>query len=159
MGSQCSGTTARAVYRHIKATGKKIHAPLVVCMWESLHLHTKINIQKYVIQLFNELYLKNAWSCLHVILHCCKGISVYELFNEQLTELPTFLDSFSSIPQVLTQGWWGAMAVVEKHVRKLDHQMGLNKVLLCLKHHKKQPNQQIIAKASNLLIYGPVSAC
>ena len=37
--------------------------------------------------------------------HCCtviKDISVYELFNKQLTELPTILDSFSSKPQVLT---------------------------------------------------------
>ena len=50
-------------------------------------------------------YLKNAWNCLHTILHHCtviKDILVYELFNEQLTELPAILDSFSSVPEVLT---------------------------------------------------------
>ena len=31
-----------------------------------------------------------------------KGISVYELLNEYLTELSAILHSFSSIPQVLT---------------------------------------------------------
>ena len=40
---------------------------------------------KYLEILFTELYLKNALSCLHGILHRCtviNGISVYELFNE-----------------------------------------------------------------------------
>ena len=32
---------------------------------KSRHLQTRINIQKYVIQLFNKLYFKNAWSCLY----------------------------------------------------------------------------------------------
>ena len=69
-------------------------------------------------------------------------VSVYELFNEELTELPAILGSFSSIPQVLTQGW--LVGVVgshksggEKHIRKLDLQTGSNKVLLCLNPYKK----------------------
>ena len=82
-----------------------IHTCMRICdrILEKLPVMHK---DKYlVIQLFNELYLKNAWSCLHTILHHCtiiNGISVYELFNELLTELLTILDSFSLIPQVLT---------------------------------------------------------
>ena len=47
------------------------------------HKDKYLEICNLIIQLI--LYLQNAWSCLHTILHRCtviNGISVYELFNE-----------------------------------------------------------------------------
>ena len=70
-------------------------------IWEKPPLMHK---HKYLENLFNELYLKNAWGCLHTFLYRCTvvtGISVYEPFNEWLAGLPTILDSFLLIPQVL----------------------------------------------------------
>ena len=43
------------------------------------------HIYNYVIQLFNKLYLKNAWGCSYIIFYYCtviKDISVHQLFNE-----------------------------------------------------------------------------
>ena len=53
-------------------------------------------------------------------------------FSMGSSELPTTLDSCSSIPQVLIYvgmigwGWWGTIygSGGEKHMRKLDLQMG-----------------------------------
>ena len=77
-------------------------------------------------------------------------ISVYDRFNELPTELLTILDSFYQYHNCLHRG--GQLGVVgshgsgrEKHVRKLDLQMGSNKAFLSLKHHKKQTNQWITA--------------
>ena len=59
--------------------------------------------------------------------------------------------------EVVGWGWQGATAVVKKkHMRKLDHQMDSNEVLLSLKYHKKQPNQWLIRTANHFSIYGPV---
>ena len=55
-----------------------------------------------------------------------------------------FINTTSAYIGVIGWGQWGAMVVAgKKHMRKLDLQMGSNEVLLCLKHHKKQPNQWI----------------
>ena len=59
----------------------------------------------YVIQLFNELYLKNALSCFHAILHHCtviKDVLAHQIFIEKLAEFPAILENLPSIPQVCT---------------------------------------------------------
>ena len=52
----------------------------------------------------------------HAILHHStvkQGITVNQLFNEELAKLPVILDSFLSLPQVVVgQGQWGATIVV-----------------------------------------------
>ena len=72
---------------------------------------------KIVIQLFNELYLKNAWSYFHAILHHCtviKDISAHQLFNEQLAELSAILDSFHQHHKCLHKGGWlGVVGVTD----------------------------------------------
>ena len=80
----------------------------VTGFWKGCQLHTRINIYKYVIQLFSKKYLKNVWSCLHTILHrytVIQGTSAYQLFNEKLAELPAIIDSFLSILKSVYMGW------------------------------------------------------
>ena len=70
-------------------------------------------------------------------------------------QICSFINITSAYIGVADWGWWGAMAVTgKKYMRKLDSQMGSNETLLCLKHHKKQPNQQITTTANSL----PISA-
>ena len=83
--------------------------------------------------------------------------------NSQLNWLPfqiVFINTTSAHIGVVGWGWWGATGVEEKkHVWKLDIQVKSNKVLLCLKYHKKQPNQWITTTANHLVICDPVIAC
>ena len=57
----------------------------------------------------------------HAFVHLCtviKDISVYELFNEQLTELPiVFIDTTSVYIGVVGWGWHGAKPVAGEEVR------------------------------------------
>ena len=83
---------------------------------------------KYLIIIFPE--------CLELLAHnsrmVIKGISVHELFNEELAELSALLVSFCKSVYV---GVVGSHGSGRENVRKLDFQLDSNKAL-CLKHHK-----------------------
>ena len=48
-----------------------------------------------------------------------------------------FINTKSAYIGVVGWGWWGAMPVAGKHVKKLNIQMGSDKTLLCFKYQKK----------------------
>ena len=68
--------------------------------------YTIINIKKSRFEILNTVYLKNAWCVVYTILHQSIVVipddSISFLFNGLLAEFPTILDSFSSVPQVIT---------------------------------------------------------
>ena len=74
------------------------------------------NIEKYRFEILNAVYLENAQSFLHAILHhstVIQGNSFGVQFNGLLAELPAILDSFftsttSDFIGVVGWGWWGA---------------------------------------------------
>ena len=74
------------------------------------------NIEKYRFEILNAVYLENAQSFFHAILHhstVIQGNSFSVLFNGLLAELPAILDSFftsttSDSIGVVGWGWWGA---------------------------------------------------
>ena len=79
-------------------------------------IHAITNIEKYRFEILNAVYLENAQSFFHAILHhstVIQGNSFGVLFNGLLAELPAILDSFftsttSDSIGVVGWGWWGA---------------------------------------------------
>ena len=64
-----------------------------------------INIEKFRFEILITVHLENAWCLVYKILYqsiVTQGNSAGALFNGLLAELPTFLDSFSPILQVIT---------------------------------------------------------
>ena len=77
------------------------------------------NIEKYRFKILNAVYLENAQSFFHAILHhstVIQGNSFGVLFNGLLAELPAILDSF------FTSGWLGVVGsheVAGKNTRQV----------------------------------------
>ena len=78
------------------------------------------NIEKYRFEILNAVYLENAQSFFHAILHhstVIQGNSFSVLFNGLLAELPAILDSF------FTRGGWlgvvGSHEVAGKNTRQV----------------------------------------
>ena len=78
---------------------------IYVTGFANMHTITK----KYQFKILNAVYLKNAQSFFHAILHCftvIQGNSFGVLFNGLLAELPVILDSFYQYHKWLHRGSW-----------------------------------------------------
>ena len=112
---------------------------------KSCHLHTRI--------IFRDMYNSIIkWiisqECMELLLHNSplpqsyqKYFSLLTLQWVAITELPAIFDGFHQYHKCLCKdNWLGVLGSYgsgeKKHMRKLDHQMSSNEVLLCLKHHK-----------------------
>ena len=71
-----------------------------ICDW-ILENWSESHIYEFEKQIFNSIYLRNKRGCFHATLHKCtviQVISVYQLLNKKLPELPTILDRFLPLP-------------------------------------------------------------
>ena len=68
-------------------------------------IRTIINTEKSRFEILITVYPENAWCLVYKILHqsiAMQGNSAGALFDGLLAELPTILDCFSPVPQVIT---------------------------------------------------------
>ena len=88
-----------------------------VNMWldcETDLVYTIINFQKHTFEIFDSVYLENAWSCSNAILHNLQSLMLDQLINsskEWLVELSIvyftrYVVNTASTPIGVEGGWW-----------------------------------------------------
>ena len=85
-------------------------------------IHAITNIEKYRFEILSAVYLENAQSFFHAILHhstVIQGNSFGVLFNGLLAELPAILDSFFTSTTSDSIGVVGSHEVAGKNTRRL----------------------------------------
>ena len=78
-----------------------------ICDWicENVHCSHNYKYEKYRFEILKAVYLQNAWCVFYAILRqsiVIQGNLIDVLSSGLLAELPTILDSFLPIPQVIS---------------------------------------------------------